>query len=467
MRDQETPSGLRVKKEGLLYSAIFLNTLITVMNTSMFNVALPKIAGEFQLMPSTTSLIVSSYSIAFALSAILYSKLANSVPLANLLTFGMACLGIGSLAGMAAVNFPLLVAARVIQAMGASSISALSIIISSRYIPFHRRGAAIGRVAAAVTLGFGLGPLTGGVITEYFGWPVLFAVSIISVITIPAYQLLLPKDRGEKTKLDMAGWAYLGAGVASILLWLATRNILFSAGAPFVWLFWRHIHRVPRPFLNPVLIKNPIFIRLVIIAGSVFFINFSILFLSPLMLAGIHGVSNTAMIGFILFPGAIGSSIASVVVGRMVDKAGAKVIIIFGVACMLVSSLILSSFGDVSYWVIMSVVIVASTGFVCITTGVPNFLTTYLPMNEVSTGIGTLQLFQYMGGAFGVTVSGFILDRGASIQAFNPIWHHPDYQFSQAFLFLALMALLAGAVFYSFSKKLKQETAAAEQTVHA
>ncbi|WP_174731338.1 MFS transporter [Mesobacillus harenae] len=445
---------LLIKHEYILYSAIFLNTLVTVINTSMFNVALPTIADRFNLEPSSSSLIVSSYSAVFAIGAILYSKLSNSISVRGLLTFGMLCLGAGSLVGFLSNDFYFLVAGRVIQAAGASSISALGVIITSRYIPFYRRGAAMARIGAAITLGFGLGPLLGGVITQYLGWEKLFAISMISMITIPIYRRILPKEERSFVKFDITGLLLMMGSLFSILLLLSTGKLMFLIGLPLIWLFWKHLGRKRHPFLKPEILKNRRVAHLIAIGFMIFFINFSMMFVTPLLLVKIHSVTSPAKLGLILFPAAIFSSLASVLVGRAVDKYGAEKLILAGIGCMFTAAMIFSSLGFQSIFIVLVAFIIAGSGFVCITTGIPNRLSEVLPTEQVNTGIGTLQLFQYIGGAMGVTVSGIILARFSSINAINPFWNGIGTEYSQAYLFLSFAAVTAGGVFYSLSREI-------------
>ncbi|MFJ8063199.1 helix-turn-helix domain-containing protein [Psychrobacillus sp. NPDC096426] len=54
-------------------------------------------------------------------------------------------------------------------------------------------------------IGFGIGPLVGGVLTEFFGWRYLFGVSLLSIIGLPFYFRLLPLEKWEKKGFDYVG----------------------------------------------------------------------------------------------------------------------------------------------------------------------------------------------------------------------------------------------------------------------
>ncbi len=434
-----------IKKESLLYGIIFLNTLITVMNTSMFNVALPDISDHFRIDAKAASLIVSSYSIVFALSAILYSKFSSVFPIKFLLLGGILLLEGGSIIGMIASSYPLLIVARIVQALGASSISALSIIITTKYVPSRRRGKRLGVVASAVTLGFGLGPLTGGVLTQYLGWEYLFGISLVALVGVPFYLLLLPYEKGKKEKFDYTGMILFFTAVVLLLGGIAS-SWVYAPLALFVFIIYLlHIHRHPSPFMQPSLLRDKKFLTVIGVGFIIYFVNFSLFFSLPLILSRFYGMENTALIGLTLFPGAIAASVSSVFIGRAVDRYGPEEVMFCGTVFMPLAILLASVFGKASILFILLIFAVSSCSFVCITTSLPNILTKNLSVTYVSTGIGTLQLFQYIGGGIGVTVSGKLLTLFQEV--------YPDRnEYVLVLTTLFVISLVAILLFHEFAK---------------
>ncbi len=154
--------------------------VLVIMNTMMFNLALPKVALEFQLNAAETSWIVTAYSIMFAIASITYSRLADFLPIRRLFLIGLTSLGTAAIAGFFIRDFYVLIAVRVLQASGAGAIPGLALVFISRHIPLVRRGRAMARVMAAVGLGLGLGPVVGGAIVEYAGWHYLFLLTALA-----------------------------------------------------------------------------------------------------------------------------------------------------------------------------------------------------------------------------------------------------------------------------------------------
>jgi MFS transporter, DHA2 family, metal-tetracycline-proton antiporter len=437
---------VRIKYEGMLYSAIFLNTIVVIMNTSMFNIALPFISNEFQLNEQLASIIVSSYSLFFAFSAILYSKLSSSFPIKILLIIGICFLSIGSIIGMTAISFPVLIGARIIQAIGASSISALSIIITTRYIPAERRGKQLGIVASAVTLGMGLGPILGGVITDLLGWEYLFGLSLILLTVIPFYMTLLPIEKYQKRSFDYVGMTLF---FLSIIILLCSINIsilflLLSVLTIFFFIF--HIRKSKVTFIEPSLLNNYSFLRVTGIGLSMYACNFSFLFVLPLLLAQIFEIDTAVLIGLVLLPGALFSSFMSILAGKAVDRIGGKKVALMGTVIMATAATIAGLFGTQSIFYISLIFSISSSGFVCITTSLPTILAKLLPADLLTTGIGTLQLFQFIGGSIGVTIAGKLIT-----QISNSLL--VEYKFIIVFIAIFLSALVAFLLINSLREK--------------
>lgn len=183
-------------RDGLVIPLLGLTVIIVIMNTMMFNLALPQVTAQFMLSPSAASWIITGYSIIFAISSITYSRLSDFVPIRLLLTIGLIAMGGASVLGYFSHHYVLLLVARLIQACGAGSVLSLTIVLITRFIPLARRGKSMALITSAASLGLGLGPVIGGAITQYLGWNDLFIVTGISLLLIPVfYRLLRLKHR--------------------------------------------------------------------------------------------------------------------------------------------------------------------------------------------------------------------------------------------------------------------------------
>lgn len=85
-----------------------VGTFLTIMNTTMFNVSLPTILADLHITPAMGSLIVSGYSVVYAVSTVIASRLSDILPIRWLITAALALLGTASVLGFAAHSFALL-----------------------------------------------------------------------------------------------------------------------------------------------------------------------------------------------------------------------------------------------------------------------------------------------------------------------------------------------------------------------
>lgn len=127
-----------------LLKILVVTLIFSVMNGTMFNVALPEIGKEFNLVPSQVSWIMTSYMVVYAVGSIVMGKLADKYRLKDLLTYGLLIFALGSLIGLFASEFWIIILGRVIQAAGASVLPATAMIIPIRYFAPEKRGEHLG-----------------------------------------------------------------------------------------------------------------------------------------------------------------------------------------------------------------------------------------------------------------------------------------------------------------------------------
>src|SRR3954451_13538857 len=430
-------------QENKIILILSFTTLLVVMNTTMFNVALPSILKDFSLNSSTASWLVSGYSIMFAISSLTFSRLSDFIPLSRLLLFGICILGIASIIGFFSNNFFILLGARIVQAAGAGGVMGLGMIMAGRYIPLSRRGRAMAIIASTASLAFGLGPVIGGVITQYLGWNYLFAVSGFSVLSIPFFQQLLPKEVIKKGHFDLYGAILTGLSVTGLLLFLSTFSYVILTGTVVLFtVWWRYLNKVEEPFIPPILLRNKQYTKLLFIGCSAFFINFSNLFLMPIILTTVFE-KGPAEVGMIIFPGAIIAVIAGQFIGRLIDRFGNAPLIIFGQLSLLIATILFAFLSTLTPYFILSTYMFASVGFTALSTSISNEITRILPMTQIGSGIGIVQLIQFFGGGLGVTISGLLLALQESLS--SEIIYRNIYI---CFSFVIIIAVLIYGLYY-------------------
>lgn len=404
--EHEVPGTMRERAVSFLLG---FTVVLVVMNTMMFNLALPKVAAEFALSPSTASWIVTGYSIVFAISSITYSRLSDFIPIRTLFTVALLSLGGASVIGLFSDGFGLLLGARLVQASGAGAIPSLGIVLVTRYIPVSRRGRAMSLILSAASLGLGLGPVAGGSIVQYLGWHFLFVITGLTLLLVPVFLLMIPKEKAVRGSFDFIGALLLGIGTTGLLLFLTYKSaITLVAGVLALILFALRIRKAANPFVLPALFADRPYMALGAIGIGAYMISFAFLYLAPQMLARVFGLAPGAS-GLVLFPGALLAMLVSNRVGRLIDRYGNGALLRYVPWLLLVSTVLLALTAIHSYFALAAVYMLTSVSFTAISSAVSNEMSRQLPKERIGSGMGLFQLLQFFSGAFAVALSGSAL----------------------------------------------------------
>lgn len=413
-----------------------IGSFLVVMNTTMFNVSLPSIIQELHITAGLASWIVSGYSIVFALSTIIFSRLSDSIPIRKLLSIGLSILGASSIIGYLANSFEVILSARLLQGCGAGAMPGLGMVLASRYVPFERRGRAISMMATGSALAFGLGPVIGGAITQFMGWHGLFLIVCFVFLLIPILWRLLPEEPQKKIDFDTLGAVLTIVASASLLIALTKLSAIFLliGLAAITWNVY-HLRRKVKPFIYPTLFLQTGYRKLVLIAFSAFVLNMSILFLMPLVLSDVFH-KQAASIGMIIFPGAILSAFLMNVIGRMIDRHGNFRFLLGGHIVIAISISVISTLLHLSASVVLFSYLLFAPSMSTVTSSLSNEVSRILPQEMIGSGMGLLQLSQFLGGSFAVAVCGLLLGWQKDIPSLLAFQH----------IFFFLFVVLAGSL---------------------
>ena len=430
---------------------VFLATIVffSVLNTTMFNVSLPDIAEQFRLLPSQVSWVVSGYVIIFAISSVTYGRLADTYPIKTLVTIGLILFNAGSIIGFLSQWYPMLIAARIVQASGSGAIPALGMIIATAYFPVSEKGRVLGVLASTVAVGAGIGPVLGGFLTGTFHWRYLFIISTITLFTIPAFQRYLPGQTRRAGRFDTPGALLMVTAIASLLLFItATVWWTLPLGLILMACFLVHIHHTESPFVSPSLFGNEVYRNMIIMAFLALSTVFGLLFMTPLMLRDLNAL-ETGNIGLVMFPGAMIGAIAGTVGGRIVDRRGSAPVVYTAMTLLMSGFLLLSTFAGLRPWVISLNLIPCYMGFSLFQASIAHKVSSTLPRDQLGVGMGVYNLFFFMSGAFSAAFIGKLLDISRYHAPINPLTAAVSAgPYSNLFLLLGAVLLCAAWLFY-------------------
>ncbi len=410
---------------------------IIVSNTTMFNVSIPSLIRELDITADLSSWIISSYSIGYALSTVIFSRLSDMIPIRRLLLIGLTVLGLSSVYGVFAGDFYSLLAARILQSAGAGSMAGLGLVMASRYIPPERRGRAITMMSTGNALAFGLGPIIGGLITQYFGINSLFAVTCLILIVLPLLMKLLPKELPSSGAFDAWGAVLTVVNAAALLIAVTQKSALWlSLSLLSFLLHGLHMKRKKEPFIHPELLKVPGFGKLMASGFLILMINMGNLFLMPLVLADWFDKPPMA-VGLFIAPGAVLSASLTRWMGVCIDRYG-SIRVLLATQVILASVLVLFAAGSTySPFVILFGYLLFSPCLTASLASLNNEASRLLPKKWIGSGMGLLQMVQFFGGSISAAACGILLE------------HLKDGTFAYAYrvTYALLLTLGLGALF--------------------
>lgn len=232
---------------------------LSAMDSSIVATAVPTIAadlGGFTQFPW----IFSAYLLAMAVTIPLYGKLADQFGRKRLLMIGCAIFIVGSAAGGFAWNMTALILFRALQGIGAGALRPLTMTIAGDIYTVEERAKIQGLLSSVWGISAVLGPLIGGLITQFISWRWIFFVNfplgIAAVAVIAAYFHERVERRSVRT--DYAGAALLVVGIGAIVLtllkagsgwgWSDPRTVIVGlSGLAIMGLFLLRERRAPNP----------------------------------------------------------------------------------------------------------------------------------------------------------------------------------------------------------------------------
>ncbi|WP_421535909.1 MFS transporter [Priestia sp. D3YE.R1] len=433
----------------LLMRVLAFTLIISVMNATMFNVALPVISKQFQLSPSQTGWIVTGYMIVYAMGTVTFGKLTDKYSLKNLLTFGILLFVAGSIVGLVATTYWMVIVGRIIQAAGAAVIPALAMIIPVRYFSPEKRGRALGTSAIGLALGTALGPIVAGLVTSVLNWQVLFAIPFLSLFTLPFYRKYLDDEKGNARKIDLIGGALLAGTVATLLLSLTQGDIWFLVtGVVLLILFVLRIHYAKDPFVKPDIFRNKQYSLGLVVTFVITAICFGIPYVAPQLLAVVNHMSP-ALTGIIMLPSALFTAFLGRKGGKIADEKGNSVLLYTASTLLFVGFIFLSSVVGLSSVFIGIFLIFGVLGQSFMQIAMSNTISQTLPKEHTGIGMGFFSMLNFISAATSTAAIGKVLDFGSSTVRLNPIPQNSvAFVYSNIFLVLAILVIVMTAIYY-------------------
>ncbi len=436
------------RKWWTLASVSFALFMIMLDNT-VVNVALPAIQRDLGIGVAKLEWVVTGYALSFAVLMLTGGKLADMLGRRRIFLAGLAVFTISSLLCGLAGDVELLVAARVVQGVGAAFMMPATLSIITATFPPRERGAALGIWAGVSAMALAIGPLVGGLITEHIGWNWIFYVNVpVGLAGLVAARVIIPesKDTSHEQRLDLPGLVVSGVALFALVYALTEANargwtsglilslLALSAvlGVAFVLL---EVHQ-RLPMFDLALFRNPTFAGANTVALLVSLAMFGVFFFISLYMQNVLGYSAVrAGLAFLPMTGLI--IIVAPFAGRASDRLGSRWLMTSGMTLVALSLLVFAQLQrDSSYWTLLPGMILGGFGMAMTMTPMTAAALHAVPIDKAGVGSGMLNTFRQVGGALGIAVMGAILASGSNtalasgetkVAAFMNGLHHALY----------------------------------------
>lgn len=426
--------------------SLLIGLSMIIIDGSVVNVLLPDMVQDLGLTQTDAQWVNSIYSLLFAALLITVGLLADKYGRRLLFLAGIAVFLIGSLASGSAQDPSFLIAARAVQAIGASMMLPSSIAVINVLFEGRQRAIAFGLWGAVFGGAAGLGPLLGGFLAEYWSWRLAFLINIpIGIIAAIMVLRTVPENKGPQVRgFDPVGVVLSAVGLGLIVYGLIEGQQFgwWSAIAPFdmgpislsepgpsivpmalaagaillailVWWESRRARTDKAPLIDLSLfgIRRYGFGNVVALVVSLG--EFGILFVLPLWMQSVHSMDPLST-GVILSSLAIGTLASGGAARHVSELMGPTQVVRLGMALEVTGIVLigLTLSVDRSPWWLVGPLIVYGLGLGFASAQLTNVVLNDVPPVKSGQASAMTSTFRQVGSALGAAILGAVLFAG-------------------------------------------------------
>ena len=325
----EVADGLPTRARLWAMLAIGIAMSMAVLDGAIVNVALPVMAKDLQVSPGAAIFITNGYQLAVTAALLPLASLGDILGYKRVYCTGLALFTAASLACALAGSLPVLVAARIVQGLGAAGIMSVNIALVRFVYPHRMIGRGVGTMALIVAIASAAGPSVAAAVLSLTSWPWLFLVNVplgLAALTLATRMLPVTPRSGARfdalsallnalffclliTGVDGLGEA--GRGGTALAL-LAAAGLV---GVAFVWMQ----ARLPAPLLPIDLLRIPVFALSMVSSVCSFSAQMMAYVALPFYFQDVLHLSSTQT-GLLMTPWPIAIAVIAPFAGRLADR---------------------------------------------------------------------------------------------------------------------------------------------------
>ncbi|HEY9416918.1 MAG TPA: DHA2 family efflux MFS transporter permease subunit, partial [Pseudonocardia sp.] len=316
-------------------------TFMSALDTSIVNVAIPKMEIALNAAPDDVQWIVTAYTLTMGMVVPVAGWLGLRLGLSRLHQLCMLGFAASSAACGLAWDLPSMVAFRILQAVPGGMLPLIALILLMRIVPKEHLGSAMGIYGLGVTTAPALGPVLGGYLVEYLDWRLIFYINVpVGILGAVAAALVFPQVKPITwPRFDFLGFVTIAYGMFALLLacsqgqdwgWTGYRvSGLVVSGLLSLALFVVIELEVDNPLVDLRVLTNWPYVNSMLLVAIGIINLFSGLYFIPQFLQIVQGMQAFDS-GLVLLPASLVTMVLMPVAGRLYDRIGPRWPVTFG-----------------------------------------------------------------------------------------------------------------------------------------
>jgi MFS family permease len=305
------------------------------------NIAFPDITASFRLPIAMIQWIVVAYVLTYASLMLTFGRIGDIFGHPRVFRGGLLWSAAAFVLCAVAPSYGWLLFFRFLQGIGAGLVISVAPALVTSLYPAHGRSRAVAAFTMMFAIASACGPLVGGVLVRYWGWPAVFwfRAPIALAVLLLLGRLPQTPHRAGRAPLDIAGAVLLALGISGLLFaanalqglgrhgYLAA--VLGVLAVAILWGFVRRQQRAPQPLVDLDLFRASGFVAINLASVLVYLTSFSVLLFTPYYLVRFTGFSLPAA-GAMLAVSFAGMMAASPPAGRLLGRVAADRLALIG-----------------------------------------------------------------------------------------------------------------------------------------
>ncbi|TCO51468.1 EmrB/QacA subfamily drug resistance transporter [Kribbella antiqua] len=429
--------------------AICAGTFMLLVDVTIVTVALPDMARGLNASLADLQWVLSLYALVLASLVLTAGSIADRLGRRAVYLGGLVVFAVASLVCGLSPNVGLLIAARGLQGLAAAAMFATTLALITSSYEGRDRGIAFGVWAAVNGAASAAGPLLGGLLTDSFGWRWIFFVNLpVTAVALVLTALAVPESRDpQPRRLDLAGMASFTVGSAALVYALINESswlFVVAAAALAVFVF---VERRPNAMLDLSLFRTAAFPTLLVTAALLPAAAWAYWIYQTLWLQSVLGLSPIEA-GLVFLPVSLTTFVLSIVVGRVMHRTSARLLIGSGMLFIAAGVLAQTVIDAGSGWAaLLPGLFLVGVGAGLVLGPLSAAAMAAVPGPRAGMAAGAVNTFRQLGYALGVAVLGQVFRSGLDSDDLHRAYANA---LDRTFVVAASFAVFAGVAVFLF-----------------